>query len=54
MDLPNVNPGEIVRAADINKLSSGLQNLETLLLDSDTSTVTVTDNETYLTITVGD
>ena len=52
MDLPNVNPGEIVKAADINKISSSVQQLETLILNQDT--VTVTDNDTYLTITVGD
>ena len=33
MDLPNVNPGELIKAADINNLSSGLEYLETSLLN---------------------
>ena len=49
MDLPNVNPGDIIKAADINKISSSVQQLETLILNQDT--VTVTDNDTYLTVT---
>ena len=32
MDLPNVNPGDLVKAADINKISSGLKNLEESIL----------------------
>ena len=56
MDLPNVNPGDIVKAADINKISSSLEYLETLLLDHSYNhgATTVTDNDTYLTITIGD
>ena len=57
MDLPTVNPGDIIKAADINKISSGLEDLEALISNHtshhDTTTVTVTDNGTYLTITVG-
>ena len=59
MDLPNVNPGEIIKSAHINEISSGLEELETLLLNhtsqhgSGSDTTTVTDNDTYLTITVG-
>ena len=58
MDLPNVNPGEIIKSAHINEISSGLEDLEALISNHtshhDTTTVTVTDNGTYLTITVGD
>lgn len=52
MDLPNVNPGDPIKAADINKISSGLEYLETLILNQDT--VTVMDKGMYLTITIGD
>ena len=48
MDLPNVNPGEIIKAAHINKISLSLADLETLL--SNQGATTVTDNGTYYTI----
>lgn len=31
MDLPNVNPGDLIKADDINKISSGLEYLETTI-----------------------
>ena len=49
MDLPIVNPGDIVKADHINKISSGLEYLEALILNN--GTTTVTDNDTYLTLT---
>ena len=33
MDLPNVNPGEIIKAADINNISSSVEYLETLFFN---------------------
>ena len=61
MDLPNVNPGDLIKASDINKISSALVSLETLLVNHTSqhgsgggSGITVTDNDTYLTITSGD
>ena len=33
MDLPTVNPGEIIKSAHINEITSGLEGLESLILN---------------------
>lgn len=40
MGLPTVNPGDLIKAADINKISSAVKQLKTSLSNQDSTTVT--------------